>query len=739
MKRWIRIAAMAAVLLVPMGVPAPATTLATSDATVAKELIPRYEHRTDIGGLETLLRLQLAANRLDDAEATLDRLASTERDEEPRLVPALVPWRVYLRARRYEAKGTPSSQALRRAFDEGYASLDDAQAVAAYARYRADLDALKHAAVASVPTCGTPAGTDCSGTADGVAAWQAYATWRFLLPASQPLLRADARRRFLIDDHVLIPTHDGTLIAALVVRPRIQPASRRVALLNFTIYANDAWSMADAMSMAAHGYVGVVAYARGKGRGTGPIRPYEHDGEDAAAVIDWLASQPWSDGRVGMFSGSYNGFTQWAAAGHHPAALKAIATNATNAPGIDTPMQGNVFQTFIYAWPFYTTDTRGLDEATYDDRDRWNRLRRRWYTSGRPYRDLDRIDGTPNPVFDTWLRHPSYDAYWQRMIPFGRAFADIDIPVFTQTGYFDGGMVGALYYFEQHLAYRPSADHRLLIGPYHHTAMQTGVFAAVRGTRVDPVAMLDLAAIRLAWFDHVFHGDPLPDALSDRVNFEVMGTNRWRHVHDLAAMSQRRWKLYLTGDTQGTGLDLARVPRQAPPDLVVDFRDRSDVDYQPPGSAPDLRHARVFETAPLERSIEVTGLFTASLDVIINKRDVDLAIDLYEVTGDGRWKDIASYLGRASYATDRTSRHLLDADTPTRLKITSQTVAGRRLAKGSRLVAVISVPKGPDRQINYGTGRDVSDESVSDAGAPLRLRFLASSYLDVGVNPSEDD
>lgn len=550
---------------------------------------------------------------------------------------------------------------------------------------------------------------------------------------SKPLSRADTERRFLIDDHVLIPTPHGPAIAALIVRPRDQPAMRRTALLNFTIYAKETWSMGDALAMAAYGYVGVVAYTRGKGRGEGPVVPYEHDGEDAAAVIEWLARQPWSDGRVGMFSGSYNGFTQWAAANHHPAALKAIATNATNAPGIDTPMQGNVFQSFIYPWPFYTTDTKDLDDATYGDHARWERLKRNWYVSGRPYRDLDRIDGKPNPVFDTWLEHPSYDGYWQRMIPYGPAFADIDIPVFTQTGYYDGGMVGALYYFEQHLKYRPSADHRLLIGPYHHTAMQTGVRATMNGTPIDKAAMLDLAAIRLAWFDHVFRGAPLPDVLSDRVNFEVVGADRWRHVHDLAAMSAERWKLFLTGDKEGNGLRLSTTPRKAPPELTVDFKDRSDVDDPISRDVPDLRHALVFETPPLQQATEVAGLFKASLDVTTNKRDFDLAIDLYELTDDGQWRDVSSFLGRASYVKDRTTRQLLTPGKSTRLEITSQTVAGRLLAKGSRLVAVVSVPKSPDRQINYGTGRGVSDESIEDAGVPLQVTFSASSSLDVGV------
>lgn len=735
MKRWFRIAAMAVMVSSSASMGHAATLMRESDTSAARAYIPAYAAAKNIRGLQTLLRLQLAAGDLDNAEATLDRLEAVARANEPRLVPALVPWRVYLRARRHQDEGASPTQALVHAFDEVYTRLDDRRAAAAYATYGADLDALKRDAAALTAKCEAVAPNPCAEAADGVSARQALSTWQFLLPASDSLLRTDAERRFLIDDQILIPTPGGPAMAALIVRPRTQPTVRRTALLNFTIYAKEAWSMADAMTMAAHGYVGVVAYTRGKGRGEGPIVPYKHDGEDAAAVIQWLAEQPWSDGRVGMFSGSYNGFTQWAAAKHHPAALKAIATNATNAPGIDAPMQGNVFQSFIYPWPFYTTDTRGLDDATYGDRARWETLKRHWYVSGRPYRDLDKIDGKPNPVFDEWLMHPSYDGYWQRLIPYGSEFADIDIPVFTQTGYYDGGMVGALYYFEQHMKYRPSADHRLLIGPYHHTAMQTGVLARMGGMPIDKAAMLDLAAIRLAWFDHVFRGTPLPEALSDRVNFEVMGADRWRHVRDLSDMGAERLKLFLTGDKEGDGFKLSATPRQNPPTLAVDFKDRRNVDSSRPDDSPDLRHALVFETPPLDHPTEVAGQFTASLDVTTNKRDFDLAIDLYELTTGGQWRDITSFLGRASYVKDRTTRHLLVPGKATRLEVTSQGVAGRLLATGSRLVAVVGIPKGPDRQINYGTGRDVSDESIKDAGTPLRLMFSSSSSMVLGVNP----
>src|SRR6266550_9533784 len=156
----------------------------------------------------------------------------------------------------------------------------------------------------------------------------------------------------------------------MVVRPR--PTSRRLpALLNFTIYADSESNVNDARRAASNGYAGVVGLTRGKRCSPDAPVPYEYDGVDASAVIDWISRQPWSDGRVGMYGGSYEGFTQWAAAKHLPKALKALMPSVTAAPGIDVPMEGNVFQTFVYYWPFYTTANKTLDDAPYNDRQRW--------------------------------------------------------------------------------------------------------------------------------------------------------------------------------------------------------------------------------------------------------------------------------------------------------------------------------------------------------------------------------
>ena len=723
--------ALSSAVALAMATPARAQST-DGTANLFRDAAEQFLMRADAGSpTPTLMRLQLSAGRFEEAEATAQRLADSLRPAQPARAARLLPWRIYARARTYEGRGLTRDVALARAFGELYAALPDREMAAAIPWYGADLGRLAEAARDAEAACVGVALTVCPSGADAVAARQLLETWRYLLPASQALIRADLERRFVVEDDVLVETPDGAQLAVLIVRPRGRGLT---ALLNFTIYNREDWSLPDAVQMAAHGYAGVVAYSRGKGRGTGEPKPYVHDGADAAAVIDWLAAQPWSDGRVGMFSGSYNAFTQWAALKERPRALRAIATNASNAPGIDTPMQGGVFQTFIYPWPLYTAGGTALDEATYGDHARWARMQRQWFLSGRPYRDLERIDGRSNPVFAEWLSHPDYDAYWQALIPQGEEFAAIDIPVYVQTGYFDGGQVGALHYMREHLRHRPDADHRMIIGPYHHTAQQGGVLAEINGYTVDPSALIDLAAIRMQWFDHVFRGAPLPAVLSDRVNFQVMGADRWRHAPTLDAMADTRLRLFLAPGSEAALALKTRAPAGAAPiELRVDLTDRSGLAEEGPEDQLDTTGALLFETAAFPDGVEIAGSFAGRMEIVTNKRDLDLEVTLFEHRADGSYFRLSSYLGRARYMQDRSRPRLLTPGTPQVLAFESETVTAIRMAPGSRLVALVGVPFRPGMQINYGAGGDVSTESVADAGEPLSIRFLPGSYLELGV------
>jgi putative CocE/NonD family hydrolase len=558
-----------------------------------------------------------------------------------------------------------------------------------------------------------------------------YAIYRDVLPRVEPLRDQDRARRYEVDDDVRIATPDGAAISAIVVRPRwfVGP---QPAVLFFTIYTDRAPEQA--YLSAARGYVGVTAFPRGKWRSTGAIVPYERDAVDTRAAIEWISRQPWCDGRVAMYGGSYAGFTQWAALKHPHPALKTIVPYVAAIPGQGLPMENNVFISPNYGWAFYVSNDRLDDAKVYFDPARWNALPGAWFASGRPYREIDRVDGTPNPLLQRWLRHPAYDAYWQAMVPYGADFARIDIPILTVTGYYDDGQISALRYFLEHTRHRSDAPHYLLIGPYDHFGAQRRPSPVLRGYAIDPVARIDVTAITFGWIDHVLRGGAMPALLADRVNYEVMGANEWRHAPSIERMHDAVATLYLDDHK----LTAARPSRPGFIAQEVDLADRKTENnqyYPDPivGDALDDGRGVVFVGEPLAEPMSIDGIVTGEMHAVINKRDLDVGVELYERTPDGKYVALTYYLGRASYARDMTVRRLLTPGRREVIPFERLRMVSRQLSRGSQLVVVVNVNKNAFAQVNHGTGKDVSDESVADAGAPLRIRWYGDSFLRIPI------
>jgi putative CocE/NonD family hydrolase len=698
--------------------------------------------------LAELFRAQLVAGLYGDALVSLDKLrAPLAADSSPRVRARYLQYMLYARSRSTEIKTkTPFQTAYRKTFHALISPLDNR--TSAMAVNGLSFDNLSQAKQALEQDLVQLKGKSAISLPDSlklISDYNEQEIYRAFGSTSSDLIAEDDAHRYTIQRDVTVAMSDGGSLCALIVRPRGH--AKLPALLQFTIYNDAVTLLRDARRSASNDYVGVAGLVRGKGCSAGEIIPYENDGPDAAALVDWIAAQPWSDGKVGMFGGSYSGFTPWATANRHPKALRSIMVGAPVAPGIDAPKEGNVLWNFIYPWPFYTTNNKTLDNETYNDRTRWARLNHDWYTSGRPYRDLDKIDGTPNPIFDRWISHPAYDPYWQNMIPYKEEFSRIAIPVLETAGYYYGGPGAAVYYLSQHVKYRPDAEHYLIIGPYDHLMAQRGTATAagdvetISGYKLDPAAKIDLTEVRYRWFDYTLKGGARPAILADKINYEVTGANVWKHAPSLAAMATESARYFLSADVAASadhayrmtaGATAAAIP------LVVDLADRRDVDAQTPGGdvqdkALDSSNGLVFLSEPLTKSTEMSGLFSGHIEFIANKSDFDFQVSLYELSPEGDYFQLAPYWSRASYVQDLTHRNLLVAGKRQSLDFRSVRLMSRQLKVGSRLVAVLSIVKEPGREINYGTGKEVVDESIADAKTPLQISWFGGSYLDLPV------
>ncbi|MCS3868156.1 putative CocE/NonD family hydrolase [Chryseobacterium ginsenosidimutans] len=541
-------------------------------------------------------------------------------------------------------------------------------------------------------------------------------------------------KNLIIQDSIIIKTKDdGTLSLTLILNKNKLPEN--TVLVN-TIYP-DPKNIDLVKNFVNNDYVAVILNSRGKYLSENTIEPFEHEANDINEVIDWIIKQPWSNGKVGMIGGSYLGFSQWAATKNLHPALKTIVPEAATGIGtINFPMINNIFSCYSLQWLDYVTFNKTTNSKSFYDQKKWNSVFKTWYQSGLPFRKLDSISGKPNYIFQRWLDHPNYDEYWKKMIPYHEDFSKITIPILSTTGYFDADKSGALYYFREHNKYKKENEHYLIIGPYDHSGAQGFIKNELRGYKIDPVASIDLNKIWLEWFDYIFKNQPKPSFLKDKINFQVMGTNEWRSTRSMDVFEKNKAKFYLNNEEGNLSLSNSKTGNNNFSTLKIDLKDRTDADellslkYNIVDDNLYTKNNLLFKTEPFKKSLEFSGSFSGDIVFSVNKKDADLYLSLYEETTNGQYFLLSSYVTRASYANDSERRTLLTAGKIKDISFINNDFVSKKIEKGSKLIVMIGVVKSPYWQLNYGTGKEVSTEDMSDAKEPMEIKLYNKSYIE---------
>jgi putative CocE/NonD family hydrolase len=484
---------------------------------------------------------------------------------------------------------------------------------------------------------------------------------------SSPALAANAVK---VDGHVAVKMRDGVLLRADVYRPAMD--GRFPVLLERTPY-DKRNSAGFAFRAAAEGYVVVIMDVRGRYSSEGEWYPFLHESEDGYDTVEWAAGLPYSNGKVGMFGGSYVGATQMLAAIAKPPHLAGICPVVTASNYHDGwTYQGGAFeQWFNESW------TAGLAQDTMNRRVQadTNALKSIWKLplSSFPLFNLEQLPSTADlaPYFGDWLAHPSYDAYWKRWA-IEEHYADITVPVLTTAAWYDIFQGGSLRNYE---GTKARGGHLLVtIGGHAGGGRKIGDvdFGA-------PAAEFDEDDVVLRWYDYLFKG-ARNEFAGKRVRIFVMGRNQWRDEDDwpLARARETRYYLHSAGHAaslRGDGSLTSSAPAAEPNDrYVYDPANPAptiggplccDAGHLPPGPK-DQRpvEARddvlVYSTAPFDHDTEVTGPVRLELYAASAAVDTDFTAKLVDVWPNGFAQNLTEGIVRARYRDSQEKPELMN-------------------------------------------------------------------------------
>jgi putative CocE/NonD family hydrolase len=524
-----------------------------------------------------------------------------------------------------------------------------------------------------------------------------------------------------------IPLRDGVQLSAILYLPP-HPAKAPV-IFTLTPYIAQTWHDVG-LHFATHGYPFLSIDVRGRGNSEGTFRPLINEAQDGFDVVEWIARQPFCNGQVAMWGGSYAGYAQWAAAKEFPPHLATIVPTAAAYVGVNFPIRGNLAMPYWMQWLTLVWGRTSQDRLFWNNKLYWGQLFRRWFESGAPFRELDSQLGAPSEIFQEWLSHPHQDAYWDSYNPTADQYAKLSIPVLTITGIYDAAQIGALHHYREHLKRKPQAAHFVVIGPWDHA----GTRAPARefcGIEVGPASLVDLPQLHLEWYAWTMQGRPRPSFLKDRVAYYVLGADRWRYASTVDAITGRWLQLFL--HSSGNPDDVFRsgslregASSQGDPDHYVHDPANTNLaaleSTVDPENKMDQRmvHASagrqlVYHSAPFELDAEVSGSFKLTLWIAIDQPDTDFRASIYEVGLDGSALLLTSDSIRARYRESFREPRLIATTEPLRYELERFPFVSRLVRKGHRLRLVVGPVQSIYSEKNYSSGGVVADESMRDA------------------------
>lgn len=345
---------------------------------------------------------------------------------------------------------------------------------------------------------------------------------------------------------VAMETRDGTTLVADIFEPpgdhpvpvllMRQPYGRDIA--STVVYAQPAW-------FCRKGFLVVVQDVRGRGDSSGKFHAFHHEGEDGYDTVQWAASLPRSNGKVGMYGFSYQGSTQILAAAERPPALAAIAPHMT------------AFD--LYSGWFYRSGILQLnttlgwgaqmlreDVRRLGDWELAAKLETAYLNPGAlahsfPINKIPALTNRLGPSYvKEWLEEDEPSPYWSAFDFLQRAAEIADVPCFHLAGWYDFYARGSMDGYRALQAIAPDKQ-RLVIGPWIHIPWGD----KLAGVNLGPEARYPVDEALVQWM-HFWCGDKSSRPDWPTVTYFVMGSNQWEQASTWPPESTAETRFFLS-------------------------------------------------------------------------------------------------------------------------------------------------------------------------------------------------
>lgn len=592
------------------------------------------------------------------------------------------------------------------------------------------------------------------------------------LRARRDSLEGELQRLAVIDRKVMVTMRDGLKMQADIYRPK-NTGEKVPAIFVRTPYNFNWWDvrvgapadMSQQLEAVKRGYAYVLMNERGHFFSEGNydiLGPPLTDGYDA---IQWISTQPWANGKVGLIGCSSTAEWQMAVAAQSPAGLATIIPQGFGAGvGRVGPFyeQGNWYrggavQMLFIAWLYgEQNQVRPMmpPNLTQDERIRFSKsfdLAQQlppvdWAKALHTLPSIDilkAVDG-PRGIFadsmpgiatgGAMMKRAPNDPAWYR----GGLFHDdmvINVPGLWFMSWYDVSVGPNLATFNHvRKTARPEIANQqhAVIAPTLHCAYKRATENTIVGERSVGDARYDYDALTFGWFDIFLKGEKsrLLDTLP-KVRYYTMGMNKWQTSDSWPPRGAETLTYFLSSGgkantARGDGVLTTKPPRQDKPDAFT---------YDPMNPVPshggnvcctgnavvggaldqqkmeERDDILVYSTEPLKEGMEVSGPIELTLYVSTDVKDTDFTVKLIDVYPDGRAYNLDETIQRARYREGYDKEVFMEQGKVYKVTLGPMTTSNYFEA-GHRLRIEVSSSNFPRFDRNMNTGGRTWDEKT---------------------------